>query len=100
MSVAFLVVHMWRAGRTMKRSIEGRLGESAARTGLAAAAGVFLFTVLMVSREGMETQSTGQMDDAAIRDLWLKRVQTRPADFLRARFLYQLQADQLQEKKP
>ena len=52
------------------------------------------------SREGMETQSTGQMDDAAIRDLWLKRVQTRPADFLRARFLYQLQADQLQEKKP
>jgi hypothetical protein len=23
--------------------------------------------------------------------LWLKRVQTRPADFLKARFLYQLQ---------
>jgi high-affinity iron transporter len=54
-SVAFLVVHMWRAGRTMKRSIEGRLGHSAARTGIAALAGVFFFTVLMIGREGMET---------------------------------------------
>ena len=54
-SVAFLVVHMWRAGRMMKRSIEGRLGASAARTGIAAFAGVFLFTVLMIGREGMET---------------------------------------------
>lgn len=47
------------------------------------------------NRDGMETRMTGQMDDPAIRDLWLKRVQTRPADFLKARFLYQLQ-----EKKP
>jgi len=54
-SVAFLVVHMWRAGRTMKRSIEGRLGQSAARAGIAAAAGVFVFTLLMIGREGMET---------------------------------------------
>jgi len=54
-SVAFLVVHMWRAGRTMKRSIEGRLGRSAARAGIAAAVGVFVFTVLMIGREGMET---------------------------------------------
>ena len=46
------------------------------------------------SQEGMKTQSTGQMDDASIRDLWLKRVQTRPADFLKARFLYQLQEEQ------
>src|SRR4051812_16307033 len=54
-SVAFLVTHMWRAGRTMKRSIEGRIGQSAARAGIAAFAGVFLFTVLMIGREGMET---------------------------------------------
>lgn len=47
------------------------------------------------SRDGMDTQVTSQMADPAIRDLWLKRVQTRPADFLKARFLYQLQ-----EKKP
>lgn len=32
------------------------------------------------------------MSDEAIRASWLKRVQTRPADFLRARFAYQLQA--------
>lgn len=31
------------------------------------------------------------MSDDAIRALWLRRVQTRPADFLRARFAYQLQ---------
>lgn len=42
-------------------------------------------------KDGMETQMAGKMDDPAIRDLWLKRVQTRPADFLKARFLYQLE---------
>jgi len=31
------------------------------------------------------------MSDEQVRALWLKRVQTRPADFLRARFAYQLQ---------
>jgi high-affinity iron transporter len=54
-SVGWLVVHMWRAGRHMKRDIEGRLGRSAVRTGIGAFAGVFLFTVLMIGREGMET---------------------------------------------
>jgi Ca-activated chloride channel family protein len=44
---------------------------------------------------GMETQVNSKMSNQAVRDLWLKRVQTRPADFLKARFLYQLQ-----EKKP
>lgn len=32
------------------------------------------------------------MSDDAVRALWLKRVQTKPADFLRVRFSYQLQA--------
>jgi Ca-activated chloride channel homolog len=41
---------------------------------------------------GAETRTTGSvMTDEAVRALWLKRVQTRPADFLKARFLYQLQ---------
>jgi Ca-activated chloride channel family protein len=31
------------------------------------------------------------MSDQSIRALWLRRVQTKPADFLRARFAYQLQ---------
>jgi Ca-activated chloride channel family protein len=35
-------------------------------------------------------QASGSMTDEAIRALWLRRVQTKPADFLRARFAYQL----------
>jgi high-affinity iron transporter len=54
-SVTWMVIHMWRAGRHMKGDIEGRLASSSGRAGAAAFAGVFLFTVLMVSREGMET---------------------------------------------
>jgi high-affinity iron transporter len=54
-SVTWLTVHMWRAGRRMKSDIEGRLESSSGRPGVAAFAGVFLFTLLMVSREGLET---------------------------------------------
>lgn len=32
------------------------------------------------------------MSDEAVRAIWLKRVQTRPADFLRVKFSYQLQS--------
>lgn len=53
--VATLIVHMWRSGKRLKREIEGALERSAMRTGAAAFAGVFTFTVLMISREGMET---------------------------------------------
>jgi high-affinity iron transporter len=54
--VATMTIHMWRAGRTMKRDIEGRLAaESSGKTGAAAFAGVFAFTLLMITREGMET---------------------------------------------
>jgi high-affinity iron transporter len=54
-SVTWMVVHMWRAGRHMKGDIEGRLASSSVKAGAGAFAGVFLFTVLMVTREGMET---------------------------------------------
>jgi len=54
-SVTWMVVHMWRAGRHMKGEIEGHLRASSGRAGAGAFMGVFLFTVLMVSREGMET---------------------------------------------
>ena len=53
-SVLWMVVHMWRAGRYMKRDIEGRLGQSD-QAAAGAFVAVFLFTVLMISREGMET---------------------------------------------
>lgn len=54
-SVTWMVVHMWRAGRHMKSDIEGRLASSTGKAAAGAFAGVFLFTVLMVTREGMET---------------------------------------------
>ena len=54
-SVLTLTVHMWRAGRQIKGEIEGHLRTSAQRAGIAAAVGVFLFTLLMVGREGIET---------------------------------------------
>lgn len=53
--VASLTVHMWRAARRIRTDIEGHLATSSARTGAAAFAGVFLFTLLMITREGMET---------------------------------------------
>ena len=53
--VTSLTVHMWRAGRRMKSEIEGRLETSSVKTGRAAFLGVFVFTLLMITREGMET---------------------------------------------
>ena len=53
--VATLIIHMWRHGKRMKREIETRLESSAVQLGAKAFAGVFLFTVLMITREGMET---------------------------------------------
>ena len=54
-SVATLIVHMWRTGKKLRKEIEGRLERSALRTGTAAFIGIFTFTVLMITREGMET---------------------------------------------
>ena len=53
--VASLTMHMWRAGKRMKKEIEGRLEASSAKVGRAAFLGVFSFTLLMITREGMET---------------------------------------------
>src|SRR5258706_11749808 len=54
-SVASLTVHMWRTARRIKHDIEGHLHSSTLKTGTAAFVGVFLFTLLMITREGMET---------------------------------------------
>lgn len=44
-------------------------------------------------QRGQETEVAGApMTDEAVRALWLKRVQTRPADFLKSRFAWQLEA--------
>ena len=54
--VATFVIHMWRTAPHMKRDMEQRL-ESNAQKGsqLMAHLGVFGFTLLMITREGMET---------------------------------------------
>jgi high-affinity iron transporter len=54
-SVTTLIIHMWRAAKRIKRDIEGHLHSSTMKTGSAAFMGVFLFTLLMITREGMET---------------------------------------------
>jgi high-affinity iron transporter len=53
--VASWTVHMWRVGKRMKKDIEGRLEASSMKVGRAAFLGVFGFTLLMITREGMET---------------------------------------------
>jgi high-affinity iron transporter len=53
--VASLTTHMWRAGKRMKKEIEGRLEASSVKIGRAAFFSVFGFTLLMITREGMET---------------------------------------------
>src|SRR5687767_8458282 len=54
-SVASLTIHMWRSARRIKRDIEGHLHTSTLQQGGAAFLGVFGFTLLMITREGMET---------------------------------------------
>ncbi|HEX4347503.1 MAG TPA: FTR1 family protein [Vicinamibacterales bacterium] len=54
-SVTWMILHMWRYGRRMKGDIEGKLQTSSERAGRSAYVGVFLFALLMVTREGMET---------------------------------------------
>src|SRR6266536_2060937 len=54
--VGTLVIHMWRVGPGVQQRMRKRLGAMSSRTSrLAALEGVFLFTFLMITREGMET---------------------------------------------
>jgi high-affinity iron transporter len=54
--VASLVIHMWKTAPMLKRKMEERLTKVSSNSShLAGFFGVFLFTVLMISREGMET---------------------------------------------
>ncbi|HEX9397249.1 MAG TPA: FTR1 family protein [Burkholderiales bacterium] len=53
--VISMVIYMLKAARTMRRDIDTRLESAATRQGTAAWLGVFLFVVLMIVREGVET---------------------------------------------
>jgi high-affinity iron transporter len=54
-SVTWMIVHMWRYGRRMKGDIEGKLNPTRLNPRRSAFVGVFLFALLMVTREGLET---------------------------------------------
>jgi high-affinity iron transporter len=54
--VGSLVVYMWRTGPKVQKRMQERLGSMSSRSSrIAAIAGVFVFTFLMITREGMET---------------------------------------------
>ena len=54
--VGTLVIHMWRTGPKVQQRMRERLSAvSSKSSNIAAIAGVFLFTFLMITREGMET---------------------------------------------
>ncbi len=54
--VASLVIHLWRTGPRLRQIMEGHLERASAPTSRwGAYVGVFLFTVVMITREGMET---------------------------------------------
>ncbi len=54
--VGSLVIYMWRTGPKVQERMRNRLSTMSSRTSrIAAVAGVFLFTFLMITREGMET---------------------------------------------
>ncbi len=54
--VGTLVIHMWRTGPKVHERMRQKLGEMSSRSSrLAALGGIFLFTFLMITREGMET---------------------------------------------
>ena len=54
--VGTLVIHMWRTGPKFQERMRRRLNAVSSKSSrVAAIAGVFLFTFLMITREGMET---------------------------------------------
>jgi len=53
--VASLTIYMWRTAKRMRSDIGERLEAASAKGGSAAWIGVFLFVLLMIVREGMET---------------------------------------------
>ncbi len=54
--VASMIVHMWRLGPSFKKEMEQKLSEASSKPAeKSALIGVFLLTVFLVTREGMET---------------------------------------------
>lgn len=48
----------------------------------------------------VEVVTGGRMSDGQLQALWLRRIQTKPADFLRAKFAYQFSRQQQEKPQP
>lgn len=53
--VGSLVIYMWRTGPKVQERMKNRLAAVSRKSRIAGLVGVFLFTFLMITREGMET---------------------------------------------
>ena len=90
----------WKAAITNREIARLRLeklkkkGEAGEGTGGKLGADEIVFDNTATSSSGEEEILVGegeQLSDEATQALWLRRVQTKPADFLRAKFAYQHQ---------
>ena len=68
--VASLTVHMWRTAKHLKGNIERHLSDTANNHGRGALFGVFVFTLFMITREGMET--------ALLMNVLFRQIQSTP----------------------
>jgi Ca-activated chloride channel family protein len=86
-----------RALAEIRKARLATTGDDAGGTGGQLAADDFVFDDQPALKTGsgneqvLEEGADGTMNDERLRELWLRRVQTRPADFLAARFYRQLQ---------
>jgi Ca-activated chloride channel family protein len=81
------------ANRTLARLRGERIKKTGGDSGVNEKPDEIVFDKDKKTPGGEKTETAGApMSDEAVRALWLKRVQTRPADFLQSRFAYQLQA--------
>lgn len=70
------------------KSLEKKGGEM---TGGKLGADEYVFSNNPSKNSGEETVTGGEVNEAEQRAIWLRQVQTKPADFLRTKFAYQFQ---------
>ena len=69
--VGTLVIHMWRTGPKIQQRMRERLSAVSSKSSrVAAVLGVFLFTFLMITREGMETALLLDAGEGSEPDQW------------------------------
>lgn len=74
--------------KNRSKSLEKKGGEM---TGGKLGADEYVFSNNPSKNSGEETATEGDVNEAEQRSIWLRQVQTKPADFLRTKFAYQFQ---------